>query len=233
MKKLKGILFDYGHTLVWFPHYKRDYLAAARNAQKVLQKLGVFVEASRVQSLIDGFSHRTDRVLRMEDEFKEVFSCLGIKNWNQEDLKKIIHGWWKPYVQDAYPRKGAGELLKYLKMMGFKTGIVANIWSGGMNPVLERLGIDRFLDTAVASIDVGFQKPDPRIFNLALERLRLTSEQAIMVGDNPRTDIQAADDLGIVTIRLMRGPNRTKLDLVDPDFKIRNLSTLISIINRV
>ncbi|MFQ6064168.1 MAG: HAD family hydrolase [Candidatus Bathyarchaeia archaeon] len=233
MKKFKGILFDYGHTLVWFPHYERDHLVAARNAQKVLQKLGISMEASRIQSLMDNLSHQADHVLGMDEEFKEVFSCLGIRNWNQEDLKEIINGWWEPYVRDAYPRKGASELLRYLKIMGFKMGIVANIWGGGMNPVLRRLNMDRFFDTKVASIDIGFQKPDPRIFNLALKRLRLAPEQVIMVGDNPRTDIQAAKDLGIFSIRLMRGPNRTKPDLVDPDFKIRNLSTLRSIINKV
>ncbi|MDI6905854.1 MAG: HAD hydrolase-like protein, partial [Candidatus Bathyarchaeia archaeon] len=53
------------------------------------------------------------------------------------------------------------------------------------------------------------------------------------VEDNPRTDIQAAHELGMVTVRLMRGPNRTKPNLVAPDFEIQNLSTLASIINRV
>ena len=117
-----------------------------------------------------------------------------------------------------------------MKKMEFKLGIVANIWSGGMNPVLERLGLEKFFDTTVASIDVGFKKPDPKIFHLALDHLELSPEEVIMVGDNPRTDIQGAHNLGIGTVRLMRGPNRTKPDLVEPDFKIRNLSALASIV---
>jgi len=54
----------------------------------------------------------------------------------------------------------------------------------------------------------------------------------LMVGDNPRVDIKAAYDLGIRTARLMRGPNRTKPDIVEPDFKIRNLSTLATIVRK-
>lgn len=209
-------------------------MVAARNVQMVLYRFGVYVEASQVKELVEGFAHRTDGVVvKMDEEFDEVLSVLGVENYSQGDLQEIIQAWWLPFVQNVCVRKGARELLEYLKTMGFKTGIVANIWSGGMNPVLERLGIDGFFDTTVASIDVGFQKPDPKIFNLALEHLRLIPEQVIMVGDNPRTDIQAARDLGMITVRLMRGPNRTKPDLVNPDFKIRNLSALASIIHRV
>lgn len=234
MTRLKGILFDYGHTLVWFPWYEKCHLIASRNVCRILKKHGVSVEASKVRVLVETFAHRTNDVVpSMEEEFKEIFSVLGLENYSQDDLKEIIEAWWRPYVQKVHVRKGVGELLEYLKMLKFKAGIVANIWSEGMNPVLERLGIAEFFDTTVASIDVGFQKPDPRIFDLALERLRLAPEQAIMVGDNPRTDIKSAHDLGMVTVRLIRGPNRTKPDLVEPDFKIRNLSTLASIVNRV
>jgi FMN phosphatase YigB (HAD superfamily) len=130
-------------------------------------------------------------------------------------------------------RKGVKEVLEYSEKIGLKLGIVANIWSGGMNPVLARFKIEDFFHTTVADMDVGFAKPDPRIFRLALENLRLAPEQVIMVGDNPKTDIKGAYDLGIRTVRLMRGPNRTQPDCVEANFKIRNFSTLASIIDRL
>jgi putative hydrolase of the HAD superfamily len=230
MAKVKGILFDYGHTLVFFPHRNRTHLLATENVQKALQDLGVSVQISRIQALIDKFAHgRDDMVVGMEEEFREILSILEVDDYGQDDLERIIQAHWRPYVQNACLRAGANKLLEYLKELGFKLGIVANIWSGGMNPVLERLGLDKFFDTTVASIDVGFQKPDPKIFHLALDRLKLTPEQVIMVGDDPRADVQGAHDLGMGTVRLMRGPNRAKPDLVNPDFKIRNLSTLASI----
>lgn len=233
MAKLKGILFDYGHTLVWFPQYEKTHLIATKNAQEVLQGLGVSVEASRLRSLVEGFAYRTDGVVvGMKEEFQEIFSTLGVRGYNQYDLKEIIQAWWKPYIQQARVRKGAKELLECLKMMKFKIGIVANIWDAGMNPVLERLGLGEFFDVTVASIDVGFQKPDPRIFCLALNNLGLAPEETIMVGDNPKTDIQAAHDIGMATVRLMRGPNRAKPDIVKADFKIKNLSTLTTIVCR-
>jgi putative hydrolase of the HAD superfamily len=135
-----------------------------------------------------------------------------------------------PYVQDARARKGAKDLLKYLKSRGFKLGIVANIWSGGMNPALEKLGLDSFFDAAVPSVDVGYQKPDPETFQLTLKRLGLNSQETMMIGDNPTSDIQGAHNLGMCTVRLMRGPNRMEPDAVEADFRIRDLSKLADIL---
>lgn len=233
MAKFKGILFDYGHTLVWFPQFERTHLAAAKNVQAVLLELGVSVEPSRVQSLVGSLARpKGGGVLSMEEEFNEIFASLGIKNYTPNDLTRVIWSWWSPFIRNVHARKGLNGLLEYLKEIEFKTGIVANVWGGGMDPVLERLGIRGFFEAIVASVDVGFRKPDPRIFHLALDRLKLAPEEAIMVGDNPRTDIQAAHDLGMGTVRLMRGPNRTKPDMVKPDFRISNLSMLGQIAQR-
>jgi putative hydrolase of the HAD superfamily len=229
VSKLKGVLFDYGHTLVWFPRYERTHQTAARKAQKVLRKLGASIEASEILGRVQDFAHRRN-VLSTEDEFKEIFSSFGIRKYSQHDLNQIIWAWWTPYIKNVRARSGASELLGFLKDMGLKLGIVANIWSEGMNPVLERLNLKKFFSVAVASVDVGFQKPDPRIFHLALDRLGLSPEEAIMVGDNPRADIEPGHDLGMCTVRLLRGPNRTNPAVVKANFEIKNLSELKDIV---
>jgi len=173
MTKFKGILFDYGHTLVWFPRYREIHLVSVRNIQRKLRTLGVSVEASKIQALIDEVAHRKkSQGVGIEIEFREILSVLGVTGYNEDDLQEIIQLHWRPYVQDARARKGAKDLLTYLKSKGFKLGIVANIWSGGMNPALEKLGLDRFFNATIASVDVGCQKPDPEIFQLALKCLR-------------------------------------------------------------
>jgi len=231
MKKFEGILFDYGHTLVWFPHYREIQLISVQNVQRRLRALGVSVKTSRIQALIEEYAHRRkNQRVGIDAEFREILSGLGVARYNEDDLHQIIESHWRPYVQDARARMGAKNLLNYLKSKGYKLGIVANIWSGGMNPALEKLGLDRFLDTMIASVDVGYQKPEPEIFQLALKRLELGVQETIMIGDNPSSDIQGAHNLGIRTVRLMRGPNRTEPDVVEADFKIRNLQTLTNIV---
>jgi len=202
-----------------------------RNVQRKLRALGVSVKASRIQVLIDEFAHRRKiQRVGIDAEFREILSALGVAGYSEDDLQQIIRLHWRPYVQDARARKGAKYLMSYLKSGGFKLGIVANIWSGGMNPALEKLDLDSFFDATIASVDVGYRKPEPEIFQLALKRLRLNAKETIMVGDNPTSDIQGAYNLGICTVRLMRGPNRMEPDAVEADFKIRNLSKLADIV---
>jgi len=230
MERIRGILFDYGHTLVWFPKYKQAHMTASRNVQLVLRDLGVSVGVSKVRGLIESYVPRADGTSVSVEEAKGILVSAGVEFFTQNDLLRVIEAEWKPYIMNVRLRKGVREVLDCSKKMKLKLGVVANIWSGGMNPVLARLGIEDFFSTTVADMDVGFAKPDPRIFRLALGNLRLAPEQVIMVGDNPKTDIKGAHDLGMVTVRLMRGPNRTQPDCVETDFKIRDFSTLMSII---
>lgn len=234
MRRLKGILFDYGHTLVWFPKYEEAHLAAARNVQHVLRNLGVSIGISQVRALIESYVPRSNGTsVTAEEESGGILVSAGVKNFGRDEVQRITDAEWRPYIQNVRVRRGVREILDYSKRMGLKLGIVANIWSGGMNPVLARMGIAEFFDTAVADMDVGYAKPDPRIFHVALDDLQLTPEQVIMVGDNPKTDIGGAHNLGISTVRLMRGPNRIVPDQVEADFRIRNFSTLAPIIRRL
>lgn len=99
-----------------------------------------------------------------------------------------------------------------------------------MNPVLQREGLYEYFHTVAASIDVGFNKPDPRIFQIALSQLQIDPQETMMVGDNPEKDIQGAYQVGITTVRLLRGSHRGKPDAVKPDYTIRNIQGLISIV---
>jgi putative hydrolase of the HAD superfamily len=51
---------------------------------------------------------------------------------------------------------------------------------------------------------VGLAKPDPRMFHLALEQLRVAPSQAVYVGDHPVIDVQGASEAGLTAIWLRR-----------------------------
>ena len=71
------------------------------------------------------------------------------------------------------------------------------------------MGLDRFVDHFVLSFELGVQKPDPRIFTLALELLGVHASEALMVGDRPARD-GGAVEVGISTLLLptVSGPLR-------------------------
>ena len=79
---------------------------------------------------------------------------------------------------------------------GLKTGLVSNSWGAALYP---RARLNATFDAVVISGEIGFRKPDPAIFRVALERLGVTAERCIFVDDEPAHMIAAAA-LGMVTV---------------------------------
>ena len=81
-------------------------------------------------------------------------------------------------------------------------GLVSNmhLQADLMRADLAALGLDRFLSATVFSSEVGWRKPDARIFTAALKRLGVEAEEAVFVGDRLRDDIAGARAVGMRTV---------------------------------
>jgi HAD superfamily hydrolase (TIGR01509 family) len=92
---------------------------------------------------------------------------------------------WVPYPDTV-------EVLRSLKAHGLRTAIVSNI-AFDIRPAFRTAGAEA--DEFVLSFEVGVVKPDPRIFRVALQRLGVAADEAVMVGDSQEND-GAARDVG-------------------------------------
>jgi HAD superfamily hydrolase (TIGR01509 family) len=90
---------------------------------------------------------------------------------------------------------GGAETLGRLASAGIALACVAN-WDISLATYLERAGVAHRFDTIVSAAEAGAQKPDPRIFLLALERLKVTPERALHVGDDA-VDREGASAAGL------------------------------------
>lgn len=91
---------------------------------------------------------------------------------------------WLPYP-DTLP------VLEALSAAGVRTGVLSNIgWD--IRPIFKRTGVLDQLDVVVLSCEVGLAKPDPAVFGVACERLSLSAERVLFVGDDPVKDGAAA-----------------------------------------
>jgi putative hydrolase of the HAD superfamily len=70
---------------------------------------------------------------------------------------------------------------------------------------IRRTGLDRYVADWVISEECGFRKPDPRIFKIAADRVRMSLRGAWVVGDGPEADIGGAAALGVPSVWLHRG----------------------------
>jgi putative hydrolase of the HAD superfamily len=124
----------------------------------------------------------------------------------------------------AYP--DARDTLLELRSRGFRLGIVTNRAFGGerFRTDLRELGLDVGWDAVSVSVEVGFLKPHPALFEHALNTLALQPEQALMVGNSLVEDVSGAQALGIAAAWKRSRPDA---EGVTPDLTFGELSELL------
>lgn len=110
----------------------------------------------------------------------------------------------------------------------FQTGIIAN-QSPGSKERLGRFGILQYIDLLIVSAEEGVEKPDRRIFELALERAGCRPEEAVMVGDRLDNDIVPANEMGMYTVWIRQGSWKYACPgagMEQPDMRVDSLGEL-------
>ncbi len=98
----------------------------------------------------------------------------------------------------------------------FKLGIIANQHPEIIG-ALGDYGIEKYFDVIAIDQIVGFSKPEPALFNWALEQAGCSAEEAIMVGDRPDVDVAPSKKLGFRTVRFRRGLYYSLYDAANTD----------------
>ena len=88
-----------------------------------------------------------------------------------------------------------------MKRAGLVAGVISNS-NGSVRSILEATGLARYLDFVLDSSVVGVEKPDRRIFELALREARVAAGEAVYVGDLYSVDVLGARAAGIDAILL-------------------------------
>jgi len=123
------------------------------------------------------------------------------------------------------------QVLHELKK-NFRLALMTNGAPDIQGAKIDGSNLASFFDTIIISGDHGFGKPDPRIFQLALAKLKVAPHEAVMIGDHLNRDIAGARAAGIATVWINRY-NR-KLTGSDPiaDIELTNLRNLPTLLTR-
>jgi putative hydrolase of the HAD superfamily len=108
--------------------------------------------------------------------------------------------------------------------------LVTNGASDTQRGKLRALDIEDWFDVVVISGEIGVVKPDPSIFEVALDKLAVERENLWHVGDSPPTDVAGANAAGVTSVWLNRSGRARREDDPEPDFEIRSLSSLIPLL---
>jgi len=86
----------------------------------------------------------------------------------------------------------------------FEVAMITNGPTDIQQPKLDLLGIEPLFSFVLISESTGYWKPDPRIFELALERAGVAAHEAVYIGDSPENDVKGAQSAGLAAIWMNR-----------------------------
>jgi HAD superfamily hydrolase (TIGR01509 family) len=199
--RYRAILFDWRRTLVHDPDLTWWVTQSLASVDRAPDAATI---ASIEERLIAAFERPEYLELeRSLDTSADVHrqGMLTIFGWAglDEALANALYELdFDPASHPLYP--DVPDALSGIRAMGIKTALVSNIHFD-VRPELAEQGIFALLDAVVLSFEHGIQKPDPRMFELALDALAVTPSEAVMVGDTPSSDGGAAA-IGVTTIIL-------------------------------
>lgn len=178
---MKNIIFDFGNVLVqWHPELVYgDYFGDEAKAWWFLR-------------------HVADNEWRLRiDAGESSETCIRELQQRQPEYAEAIELYrskWREMLTDEVP--GMRELLHQLSTVNYQLYGLTN-WSMESFPeAREHFGILQMIDRYVVSGAEGYVKPDPRLFQVLLDRFGLRAEECIFIDDNP-DNVAAARNMGM------------------------------------
>jgi putative hydrolase of the HAD superfamily len=205
----RAVLFDAGETIV-YPHPSFPELLArvvrqeghdldpAAIREKVHVVADIFTTAATDGEL---WSTSPERSRRFWDRvYRRLLGELGVPFG--DGLATRIYATFTD-IENYRLFPDVVPTLDRLKAAGLRMGVVSN-FEEWLERLLESLGVTPYFEVRAISGVEGMEKPDPRIFRLALDRLGVEPSMAAHVGDSVRFDVEPANAVGMTGILLDR-----------------------------
>ncbi len=201
--RTRAVIFDLDDTLVAFDLVTEstwrqvcDEYAAANPAHP----------AAAVYDAVTSESHwywsdeerhrvgRNDIIAARRGIVKSAFEKHGLP---LDDAVKVADRYSTLRLENMYLIPGAKEILDTLRARRFRLGMISNGDSPIQRLKLRRFDLEKYFEMILIEGEVGFGKPDRRIYELALLKLGSAPDETVMVGDNLKWDVAGPQSVGM------------------------------------
>ena len=216
-RAVDAVLFDLYDTLV-----RPDSAALEAGRLALAQRAGVDVGRLKLEWQRTFPARSLGTLGSMEEQLAHMLTACELAHDEAviRELAELEYATWRDSVR---PFADSVPALIRLRASGFRLGIVSNC-SCQAGAVIDSLGLRALVDEAVLSFEVGVMKPDAAMFRLAVERLGVPPERALLVDDLVE-NLDAARVVGLRTVLIERyeaagerptdHPRLTSLDQLD------------------
>jgi FMN phosphatase YigB (HAD superfamily) len=203
---LQAVLLDVGGTL-----WPNDWPARVGDRAERVARLAALsggvgqAAAERLEAALsdtpdppDGGEQDADGTIRA------VLERLGLAG-DLPDPSAVRRAMCLPAVGRTWLHPGADALFAVMAERRLPGVLVSNtLWRDGRTYLEDfaALGVRDTLTGAVTSVDVGFRKPHPAMFDTALALVGADPERCVMIGNSETSDVEPARRLGMRTMRI-------------------------------
>ncbi len=213
-KMIKLIIFDLWRTLI---PATIDFTHLFSLLKKEGISRGEFIERYEKATQFKDYKVFEDLRKDFFEEFKEQ---------SNSDLEQELYEIYFNRFDKIYFFSDVVPVLKKLKKKGYKIALLSNTESFIRKPLEEKLDAKKYIDFFGYSFKLNALKPSKEAFQKVLDNFKVSSQEALMVGDSLRSDVQGANNMNMHSCWL----NRDNLNLdsanVKPEFEIKSLTEL-------
>ena len=199
--EFKGVILDIDNTIY---HYESCHKLALNSLLKELSKLinlplePIKYEFLKARKKVNKSLYRTasshSRFLYIQLTLEKI---LGFSDfYNSIKLEKL---YWDIFLEKMELNVAAKKFIFECKKKNIPICCVTDLTAEIQFKKLSYLNLENHIKYIVTSEEVGIEKPHRKMFEKALEKLRLKSSQVIMIGDSLEKDISGAENIGITS----------------------------------
>ena len=212
LQNIKAIIFDFDGTLAVL---NIDFPLMRERIISLIRHFGIEERAIRERYLLEIIDEVYPMIREKDSSGAEEFYDKAHQILHEVELKAAEEGSLIP---------GAGGTLRTLRLWGIKVGIVTRNCEEAVRRVFP--DIDDYCDVFISRDSVDKVKPHPDHLNSVLGALKVSGEEAVMVGDHI-IDIQAGKKVGMKTVGVLTGRiNREEFEKAGADYILRDVSEI-------
>ena len=238
-RPVRGLFFDLGGTL--FSYSGR---LGGGGLAYLMSEVGISGEAAEVGKAWSAASAAVGKQFHARPYFlhKDLFRATAelfldsINKTADEEVFENFHAkQLRSLVKHMPLRDECKQALADLKTEGLYLSIVSNIDDDYLDPLVDKHGLGEWLDHWISSEEARSCKPDAGIYQFALERSGLSSDEVLFVGDSLHHDVAGAAKVGMRSVRIVEEGVTTPLThgleiTAEPDYEIAALTELAGIV---
>ena len=198
---IKHIFFDLDHTLWDFEKNSNLTFEQLFKAHNIKLDLQDFLTEYVPVNFEYWKLYREEKVTKEDLRYGRLKNTFDKLNYVVND--DLIHLLYEEYINilpsNNYLFDGTIELLDYLKTK-YELHIITNGFEEIQSLKLEKSGIKKYFNKIITSESVGVKKPNPKVFEFALDKANAKADDSVMIGDNLEADIIGALNCGITSI---------------------------------